>query len=91
MTLCARQGDPGSYQAILSLKDDLVQQNCKPFVVKTLGRYAGGKYPLHHKMNLFIMRRAQKKTEKRHREARHSLLQQDRQISRTLGFSGNLE
>ena len=88
---CARQGDPGSYQAILSLSDELLQQNCKPFVAKTLGRYAGGKYPLYHQMNLFIMRRAQKKTEKRHREARRSLLQQDRQISRTLAFSGNLE
>ena len=88
---CARQGDPGSYQAILSLSDDLVQQNCKSFIVKILGRYADGKYPLHHQMNLFIMRRAQKKTEKRHREARRSLLQQDRQISRTLAFSGNLE
>lgn len=88
---CARQGDPGSYQAILSLKDELIQQNCKPFVVKTLGRYAGGKYPLYHQMNLFIMRMAQKKTEKRHCEARRNLLQQDRQISRILAFSGDLE
>ncbi|MDL1983035.1 MAG: preprotein translocase subunit SecA [Deltaproteobacteria bacterium] len=88
---CARQGDPGSYQAILSLDDDLLQQNSKNFMAKTLNRYAGGRYPFHQQVNLSIIRGAQKKTEKRHCEARRNLLQQDRQISRTLAFSGNLE
>ena len=88
---CARQGDPGSYQAILSLDDDLARQSSKTLLIKILECYAGGGYPLHQRLNVSLLRSAQKKTENRHREARRSLLQQDRQISRTLAFSGNME
>ncbi|MDX2494933.1 MAG: prepilin peptidase [Desulfuromusa sp.] len=88
---CARQGDPGSYQAILSLNDDPIEQNSQNFILNILSRYAGRKNPFHQQINLSMMRTAQKKTENRHREARRSLLQQDRQISRTLAFSGNME
>lgn len=88
---CARQGDPGSYQAILSLDDDLIQQNSQTFMLKTMHRYSKGKYPLHQQINLAIIKKVQKNTEGRHREARRNLLQQDRQISRTLAFSGNME
>ena len=88
---CARQGDPGSYQAILSLDDDLIQQNNKNIMTKISSRYAGRKYPFHRQINLSMLRRAQKKIENRHREARRNLLLQDRQIGRTLAFSGNME
>ncbi len=88
---CARQGDPGSFQVILSLEDELVQQNCPPVLIKFL-RSPGTKASLlHDKLNLFIIRQAQRGIERRHRESRRALLQYDRQTARLLTFSGRLE
>ncbi len=88
---CARQGDPGSYQVLLSLEDELVRQNCRPALIRVLRRWAakGGKF--QRKLNLTIFRRAQMRIERRHREARRALLQHDRHIGRILAFSGNME
>ena len=88
---CARQGDPGSYQAILSLDDDPARQSSKSLLLNILVRYAGGQYLFSQQLNLSLLRSAQKQIEKRHCEARRNLLQQDRQISRKLAFSGNME
>lgn len=88
---CARQGDPGSFQVILSLKDELVQQNCRPVLVKFLYWCTAKRCIFHHKLNLFIIRRAQRRIERRHREARRSMLKHYRQTDRLLAFSGNME
>ena len=88
---CARQGDPGSHQAILSLEDELIQQSCGPTLIKFLGRCTTKSGRFHRKLNLYIIRRAQRRIERRHREARRALLQHDRQTGRLLAFSGNME
>ncbi|MGD8834201.1 MAG: prepilin peptidase [Desulfobacteraceae bacterium] len=88
---CARQGDPGSYQVLLSLEDELVRLYCPPALVAFMRRLAGkgGRIPL--KPGLCIIRRAQRKIERRHRMARRALLQHDHQTGRLLAFSGNME
>jgi preprotein translocase subunit SecA len=88
---CARQGDPGSHQAILSLEDELVRQNCRPMLIKLMGSRTAKGGPLQRKLNQYILRRAQRRIERRHREARRALLQHDRQTGRMLSFSGNME
>ena len=88
---CARQGDPGSHQAILSLEDELVRQNCRPGFINMLNRLTKKDSRLRRRLNLYIIRRAQRKIERRHREARRAMLRHERQTSRMLGFSGNLE
>jgi len=88
---CARQGDPGSFQVILSLKDELVQQNCRPVLVKFLYWCTAKRCIFNHKLNLLIIRRAQRRIERRHREARRSMLKHYRQTDRLLAFSGNME
>ena len=88
---CARQGDPGSYQVILSLEDELVRQNCRPKLIQFLRRHTAKNGMFQRKLDLYIIRRAQRGIERRHREARRALLQQDRQTDRLLAFSGNLE
>jgi preprotein translocase subunit SecA len=88
---CARQGDPGSHQAILSLEDELVRQNCRPMLIKLMGSRAAKGGSLQRKLNQYILRRAQRRIERRHREARRALLQHDRQTGRMLSFSGNME
>ena len=88
---CARQGDPGSYQVMLSLEDELLQQNGDSTLAKLLKPFTGKKSNWRHKMDLYAIRRAQKHVERRHREARRALLQHDKQTGRMLSFSGNLE
>ena len=88
---CARQGDPGSHQAILSLEDELIRQNCHPTLIKFLSRHRTKGGLFQRKLNLYIIRRAQRGIERRHREARRALLQHDRQTGRLLAFSGHLE
>jgi preprotein translocase subunit SecA len=88
---CARQGDPGSHQTILSLEDELIRQNCRPTLLKLFSRQATKGGSLQRKLNLYLIRRAQRKIERRHREARRALLQHDRQTGRLLGFSGHME
>ena len=88
---CARQGDPGSHQTILSLEDELIRQNCRPTLVKLFSRQATKGGSLQRKLNLYLIRRAQRRIERRHREARRALQQHDRQTGRLLGFSGHME
>lgn len=88
---CARQGDPGSHQAILSLEDELIRQNCRPALINYLRRYTSNNGLLQRKLNMYIIRGAQLKIERRHREARLALLQSDQQTARLLAFSGHME
>ncbi len=88
---CARQGDPGSYQVLLSLDDELVRQNCRPALLKFLRRQAARGGRLSGKLSQYIIRRVQRSIERRHQEARRALSQHDRHIGRMLAFSGNME
>ena len=88
---CARQGDPGSHQAIVSLEDDLIRQNCRPMLLKYLSRHTTKSGLVRRKLNSYLIRRVQREIERRHREARRALLRFDRQSGRLLGFSGHME
>jgi len=88
---CARQGDPGSHQAILSLGDELVHQNCRPLLIKFLSCLPTQGSRFRRKLNLYFIRRAQRGIERQQREARRTLLKHDRQTNRLLAFSGHLE
>jgi preprotein translocase subunit SecA len=88
---CGRQGDPGSHEAVLSLEDDLIQQNCRPMLINFVRRHTARKGLFDHGLNRYVIRRAQRKIERRHREARRALLKHERQTERLLAFSGDLE
>jgi preprotein translocase subunit SecA len=88
---CARQGDEGSYQTILSLEDELIRQNCHSTLIKFLRRHTTKGGLFQRKLNLYIIRRAQRGIERRHRQARQAMLQHDRQTGRLLSFSGHME
>lgn len=79
---CARQGDPGSYQAILSLDDQFLQQNCRPWLLKIMER---------KRLQLYGLNQAQRRIERRRYEIRRNLLLQEQQNGRLLAFSGHLE
>jgi preprotein translocase subunit SecA len=88
---CARQGDPGSYQVLLSLEDALVRQNCHPLLRTFLHRWTTTNGFFHDPLNRYVIRQLQRGIERRHREARRTLLQHDHQTGRLLAFSGNME
>ncbi len=88
---CARQGDPGSYEAIFSLDDELLHGY--------LGKV--GKNFLHYLMRmnngfaqytgLTVQRLAQKTKESQHRTIRRNLLFIEKQLGKMLAFTGQLE
>jgi preprotein translocase subunit SecA len=88
---CARQGDPGSHQSILSIEDVLIQENCHPALVRFLHRRAAAGGQFQRTLTLYTIRYAQRKTERRHRKARRDLLKYERQTGRLLAFSGHME
>jgi preprotein translocase subunit SecA len=88
---CARQGDPGSYQVILSLEDEWILKNGPPRSIGFLRRLTASGALFQHKLNSTIIRRTQRNTERRHRRARRALLKHDRQTGRLLAFSGHME
>jgi len=88
---CARQGDPGSHQSMISLEDKPVRQNgCLTLIQILSSRLTAGGW-LQRKLALYLIRRAQRRIERRHRETRRALRQFDRQTGRLLAFSGLLE
>jgi preprotein translocase subunit SecA len=84
-----RQGDPGSYEMMLSLEDDLVRMY-GPALVRTLVE----RFPRidESKVGLWLARRlmrsAQDAAEKSHSKIRRALLRVDEQRKNLLAFSG---
>jgi len=87
----ARQGDPGSFEAILSLEDALLQQvRGHPFdrILRNLAAKEGeiAQWAMRT-LTLF----AQKQTERAHSRVRRQLLKSDRSASNSLSFAGRAE
>jgi preprotein translocase subunit SecA len=74
---CGRQGDRGTYEAILSLEDELLVVHGSG-----LGRRLGG---------VRAVRRAQRAAERLHARTRRDLLKLEEQMDSALAFSGGLE
>lgn len=86
-----RQGDPGSFQAILSLEDEIVQEIFKGQAVR-LGKllWRSGK-PLPAWLGGLLVSIAQRAAERHHAHTRGALLRTDDQLSDLLAFTGRPE
>ncbi len=85
---CARQGDPGSSQALVSLEDDLVVAHAGR-IGRGLARQAlrlGWHWPA-----LRVVRQAQRRAERLHARMRAAVLKIDDQLESTLAFAGRSE
>jgi preprotein translocase subunit SecA len=88
---CARMGDPGSFEAILSLEDPILEKGRGGF-----WKWAALYYP-HKKSMLWCyflknaILSAQKKTERVHAKMRKNLLKEDERRGNMLSFSGRSE
>lgn len=82
---CGRQGDPGRVATILSLEDDLVEQNSPVTMLMFLKRF-----PVYAVENL-LFKMAQTKVERRHFTSRKMVLKGDEYYANMLAFSGQPE
>lgn len=88
---CARQGDPGSCEAILCLEDALATQHYPKSLLQWLAGKRQNLRPLPYWLGYNLIRFAQKLTEKEHQRTRHNLFNQDEQLGKMLSFSGRQE
>jgi preprotein translocase subunit SecA len=84
---CARAGDPGSTERILSREDALLDL-ASPWMIRLL-RFLPPL--LARRLGLALFDRAQRRAERSHFRARAALLKHDRKLGGLLAFSGNLE
>ena len=88
---CARQGDPGSVEAILSW-DDGIMDFCAPRLIFNLGRRIHSQTSrFTYWVGLALTRMAQRTVERRHARARKGLLKQDQRLDDIFAFSGPME
>ncbi len=88
---CARQGDPGSYEIVISLEDELVTTHSGKFLLRFLYTILKNEFSFSQRLSVKAIYRAQQRVEQRHRNMRQDLLQHDKQLSRVLAFSGPME
>ena len=88
---CARQGDPGSAEAILSLQDPSLEQFYSSAMLKLLTQFCPGNAAMPNFIARQVLNLPQQKNEKNQSQMRKTLMKQDRQQRRTLAFSGKFE
>jgi len=90
---CARQGDPGLFEAVLSLEDGLLRQLGRRTIAAWLGRWLqqGPADQPVGQTGVWLIRHAQRRVERAHSRVRRALLKLDRQVSKLLAFSGRPE
>jgi preprotein translocase subunit SecA len=85
---CGRQGDPGSFEVMLSLEDDLLKKYLPRTLIGVVQRLARWRMPVIGKL---AMRLTQLLVERHHARQRRNLVQLDQQLKETLAFSGPME
>jgi preprotein translocase subunit SecA len=88
---CARQGDPGSFEEILSLDDELCQKHMDALGRTMLRRWLGNDQQTTSPLLRSVLRRAQQGVERQHAGIRRDLLQLDEQFGELMAFSGKSE
>lgn len=88
---CARQSDPGSAEAILSLQDPAFQHFYPSTMLTAFSLLCNGSNPIPAFLASLILRLPQKMKERQQRRIRKQVMKLDRQLSRILAFSGKSE
>ncbi len=85
---CGRQGDPGSYEAIVSLEDELIASCPAKWGRLFFFKKGRASTPLSPWSGRFLLRRAQRVAERQHWHARCDVLRMEESLEKTLAFSG---
>jgi len=86
-----RQGDPGSYEVMMSMEDDLMVTSRGRISRWAARMLLSSERPLQGWLARFIVRRAQVSAERMHARIRRELLASEDQLESTLAFSGRVE
>jgi preprotein translocase subunit SecA len=86
-----RQGDPGSFETLVSLEDDLMVTSRRLLWRWVADACVRQGTPLHGRLAAFLTRQAQLSAEALHVRIRKDLLQHEDQLETSLAFSGRLE
>ncbi len=88
---CARQGDPGYFESILSVEGSLKSlagDSFRAFFGRLISGFGPGWVAI---LGSFVIRQAQKRAERAHTRTRKALLKLDQQMAKALSFSGRNE
>jgi preprotein translocase subunit SecA len=88
---CGRQGDPGSYEAIVSLEDELLLVHGHRPGRRLAACLARASRPAAWWIGGLLIRQAQRAAERAHSRARRQLLRFDEHMETALAFSGRGE
>ncbi|MDH5572145.1 MAG: prepilin peptidase, partial [Gammaproteobacteria bacterium] len=88
---CARQGDPGSCEAIVSLEDDLLKDHCHGLLRYWLEKRIDTKKPAKGIVARMALILSQWQIEKMHRKMRRAVLKMEEKMDEMLAFSGRPE
>jgi len=86
----ARQGDPGSCQAFVSIQDELITMYVKRAILRPCSAFMKTPFGIQ-RVSRFLFWLAQLGAERQHARTRRNLLKMDRQTEDSLAFSGKLE
>jgi preprotein translocase subunit SecA len=86
-----RQGDPGSYELMTSLEDDLVRAHGWTFWSSKPGSDLADRGTATSRLRRAILRQAQRRAERLHSRTRRKLVKMDERIATMLAFSGKGE
>ena len=86
-----RQGDPGSFETLVSLEDDLMVTSRRLLWRWMADACVRRGTPLHGRLAGFLVRQAQLSAEALHVRIRNDLLQHEDQLETSLAFSGRME
>jgi preprotein translocase subunit SecA len=88
---CARQGDAGSAEAILSLEDPALQQFYSTAMLRLLKWFCSGSKPIPDFIGRLILRFPQMIKERRQWQMRAQVMNYDKHLARLLAFTGKFE
>ena len=88
---CGRQGDPGSYQIIVSLEDEIFFEFIKRNAPRLRKIFSGRGVLLPNWFGRLLARMAQISAENRNSRIRREMLKMDQQLSDLLSFTGRGE
>jgi preprotein translocase subunit SecA len=88
---CARQGDPGSCEAIVSLEDELLTRHAGDLAALFRRRYRGDNRRLPAWPAMLLRSVAQRAAESANSHTRRATLESDRKLAAALAFTGKAE
>jgi preprotein translocase subunit SecA len=88
---CGRQGDPGSFETICSVEDEIVSRGAPEILRRLLAKLARSRSPFAQRLCRALVSRIQRTVERRHARSRRELMKVEEYLQDALAFAGPSE